>query len=86
MYPNHNDFILTSHNYASETKICELAHCYNHFVKDTKTGDEYIRSPFMLVDALPEFDITDKNNDAPLYMKKYHAQNIDQKALHLDAC
>jgi hypothetical protein len=85
MYPNHHDFILTSQKYASETKICELAHCYNHFVKDTKTGEEYIRSPFMLVDALPEFDIYDKNNDAPLYIKKYQTQNNDQKALQADA-
>ena len=35
---------MTSTQYASEAKICELAYGYNKMVK--KDGDEYMYSPF----------------------------------------
>jgi hypothetical protein len=54
LQPSHGDFILTSTKYSSESKICELAHGYNKFIK-MENGDEYIHSPF-----LPSDEATDK--------------------------
>ena len=43
--PTHHQFLLTSTKYASEIKICELAHGYNKLAKK-KNGEEFMLSPF----------------------------------------
>lgn len=45
MNPTHHQFLLTSTKYASEIKICELAHGYNKLAKK-KNGEEFMLSPF----------------------------------------
>ena len=44
-YPDHKAYLLTSTQYASEQKICELAQGYNKLIKKTD-GEEYMISPF----------------------------------------
>ena len=43
--PDHKAYLLTSTQYASEQKICELAQGYNKLIKKTD-GEEYMISPF----------------------------------------
>lgn len=44
-YPDHKEFLLTSTQYASEQKICELAHLHGMLIKKVD-GEEYMISPF----------------------------------------
>ena len=44
-FPTHQKFLLTSTKYASEVKICELAHGYNKLAQK-KNGEEFMLSPF----------------------------------------
>ena len=44
-YPSHSVYLLTSTKYASEQKICELAHRLDKLVKKSD-GQEYLISPF----------------------------------------
>ena len=44
-YPDHKPYLLTSTQYASEQKICELAQGYNKLIKKAD-GEEYMISPF----------------------------------------
>lgn len=43
--PDHKAFLLTSTQYASEQKICELAQGYDKLIKKAD-GEEYMISPF----------------------------------------
>ena len=43
--PDHKEYLLTSTQYASEQKICELAQGYNKLIKKAD-GQEYMLSPF----------------------------------------
>ena len=43
--PDHKTYLLTSTQYASEQKICELAQGYNKLIKKAD-GQEYMISPF----------------------------------------
>ena len=52
--PDHNKYLLTSTQYASELKICELAHGYNKLIKKSD-GEEYMISPFTPIN-LPNLD------------------------------
>lgn len=45
LFPDHKQHLLTSTQYASDQKICELAQGYNKFVRKSD-GEEYIISPF----------------------------------------
>lgn len=45
LYPDHKAYLLTSTQYASEQKICELAQAYGKLVKQSD-GEEYMISPF----------------------------------------
>ena len=51
MNPDHKAFLLTSTQYASEQKICELAQGYDKLIKKND-GEEYMISPFAPV-SLP---------------------------------
>ena len=53
-YPEHKSYLLTSTQYASELKICELAHGYNKLVKKSD-GEEFMISPFAPVN-LPQLN------------------------------
>ena len=44
-FPDHKAYLLTSTQYASELKICELAQGYNKLIKKND-GYEYMISPF----------------------------------------
>ena len=44
-YPDHKQHLLTSTQYASENKICELANGYNKLIKKSD-GEEFMISPF----------------------------------------
>ena len=54
LHPDHKSYLLTSTQYASELKICELAQGYNKLVKKSD-GEEYMISPFAPVN-LPTLD------------------------------
>ena len=43
--PNHSKYLLTSTKYATESKICELAHAFNKMAKK-RNGEEFMLSPF----------------------------------------
>ena len=45
-YPEHKAYLLTSTQYASEVKICQLATENNKLIKHSD-GEEYIVSPFL---------------------------------------
>ena len=45
VFPDHKAYLLTSTQYASELKICELAQGYNKLIKKSD-GFEYMISPF----------------------------------------
>jgi hypothetical protein len=53
-FPSHKQFLLTSTQYASELKICELAYGYNKLIKKTD-GEEFMISPFAPVN-LPQLN------------------------------
>jgi len=57
----HLSFLLTSTQYASELKICELAQGYNKLVKKLD-GHEYMISPFAPIN-LPVLDKNDIDID-----------------------
>ena len=46
-FPSHHSFLLSSTKYASDGKICELAHLYSK-VAIKKNGEEFILSPFSM--------------------------------------
>jgi len=54
LYPDHKSYLLTSTQYASELKICELAHGYNKLVTKN-SGEEFMISPFAPVN-LPQLN------------------------------
>ena len=63
LFPDHKSFLLTSTQYASELKICELAQGYNKLVKKMD-GHEYMISPFAPINlpVLEKSDIEVDNN------------------------
>ena len=61
--PDHKAYLLTSTQYASELKICELAQGYNKLIKKSD-GEEYMISPFAPVNLplLDKSQILDDND------------------------
>jgi hypothetical protein len=61
--PDHKAYLLTSTQYASELKICELAQGYNKLIKKSD-GEEYMISPFAPVNLplLDKSQIVDDND------------------------
>lgn len=61
LYPDHKAYLLTSTQYASELKICELAHGYNKLVRKSD-GEEFMISPFAPI-SLPTLNKHEINTD-----------------------
>lgn len=61
--PDHKAYLLTSTQYASELKICELAQGYNKLIRKSD-GEEYMISPFAPVNLplLDKSQIVDDND------------------------
>ena len=62
--PDHKPYLLTSTQYASELKICELAQGYNKLVRKSD-GGEYMISPFAPVN-LPQLNKNEINTNVVL--------------------
>jgi len=73
-FPDHKTYLLTSTQYASEEKICELAQGYNKLFKKND-GEEYMISPFapLNLNLLQEHIKYDNQLAAPLFIPSNEA-------------